>query len=59
MILFTILTIMLLLLILLVILAVSIGGVVGLVIGGDLIVCIWLIANVLIKKIRKFKNKKG
>lgn len=59
MILFTILTIMLLLLILLVILAVSIGGVVGLVIGGDLIVCIWLIAKVLLKKIRKFKNKKG
>ena len=59
MILFTILTIMLLLLIILVILAVSIGGVVGLVIGGDLIICIWLIAKVLIKKIRKFKNKKG
>ena len=59
MILFTILTIMLLLLILLVILAISVGGVIGLVLGGDLIVCIWLIAKVLIKKIRKFKNKKG
>ena len=59
MILFTILVIMLLLLILLVILAISVGGVIGLVLGGDLIVCIYLISKVLLKKIRKFKNKKG
>ena len=59
MILFTILAIMLLLLILLVILSVSIGGVIGLVLFSDVIICIWLIGKILIKKIRKMKSKKG
>jgi len=59
MILFTILVIMLLLLIMLVILSVSIGGVIGLVLFGDVIVCIGLIIKILIKKIRKMKSKKG
>ena len=59
MILFTILVIMLLLLIMLVILSVSIGGVIGLVLFSDVIICIWIISKILIKKIRKIKNKKG
>jgi hypothetical protein len=53
MILFTILLLMLIFLTLLVVLAVSIGGTIGIVLFGDVIVCILLIVWIIKRIIRK------
>ena len=57
MILFTILLIMCIVLALITIAAISAGGVLFIVLFGDVIICVWLLICIMKRIIRKKKNK--